>query len=663
MIQADPAPPPPAVAAAAATRHSDVLLITLDTTRRDYMGFLGKTPSPTPNLDALARRSIVFTDAFTPVPLTLPAHSSLMTGLDPSSHGVHDNSLYRLPKSAHTLAEFLHEDGYATGAAVASFVLDPVFALDQGFDRYSAPPHAISGQRNAHFTELPASTQVDHALRDLDLMTAAPRRPFFYWLHLFDPHNPYAPPDASPVTPLEALDPITLSKRLYAAEIAAMDREVGRLFAELGRRGLDRDLLIVIAADHGESLGDATEATHGHFLFDPTVRIPLLLHDPALEPESAHREVAAPASLIDVVPTLLARLGIDAGADHFDGIDLAPWIADPTREPPDRVLKLESWYVWLNYGFAPFEGCTHGPLKYLRSQHEELFDRTLDPRETKNLFAPDEPRANALRRALGALESSRAGLDRENAALSDADRRALVALGYAGGGGNADAPGGDWSALPDPYQKLAAYAGFDAVATAIERGDLKGAVAQLERLVEENPDSALFHEQLGMMRINLGPEQAPAAAAELKKALALDPRRARVWFALVRCGLAERDTLRATLKTARQAGAKADKDELKRLVAEERRLAATMEQQLRECLRLEPTYPDALFELGRQLAQEGDRAAQQKDLANARRRYEEVETTIATLLATLPADSPDRAELTAVRERCRARLAALASGK
>jgi Flp pilus assembly protein TadD len=653
------APPPQHRDVLHGVRQRDVLLVTLDTTRRDHMGFLGRTPSPTPNLDALAKESVVFTDAFTPVPLTLPAHTSLMTGLDPRSHGVHDNSLYQVAPNTRTLARIFGEQGYATRAAVASFVLDPLFGLGQGFDHYRAPPRSVSS-RSAHFAELRADAMVDLALADLgELATPAastPRRPFLYWLHLFDPHNPYSPPDAPPVTAADAQDPLALQRRLYEAEIRFADAQFGRLAEKLRERKLFDDLVVVVAADHGESLTDGLEETHGHFLFEPTIRVPLLMRLPG----RAHEEVALPVSLVDVAPTLLAQVGLDARAERFDGLDLSPWIADPTLAPPDRVLPLESWYVWLQYGFAPLEGCVAGPLEYVRSHGQELFERGGDALHRRNLFASDDPRSIAIARRLDAIDAAARAATSSRPALSDADHRALASLGYANGGSNADAPAVDWSALPDPYAKLAVYAGFSAASSAIEAGDYDGAIAKLRELAAAEPTSALFHEQLGMMLANVG-RHGDEAQKELKQTLALDPRRGRVWLALAHCVSLERDAIRAKLRDARAAAPKgaATSPEVRRLAASERDAAARVETDLRECLRLEPDSPDALVLLGRHLSDEGDRAAQQKDVERARRCYDEVVTLVDRLLAVLPNDAPERKDAAAVKARCVQRRAAL----
>lgn len=633
----------------------DILLITLDTVRRDFLGCYGRTPSPTPALDRLAQQSVVFEDAYTTVPLTLPAHASLLTGLYPNAHGIHDNSLYRLPDATVTLAEQLQAAGYATGAAVSAFVLDPVFGLGQGFDRYRAPPRAASSQRSLHFTEIPAAKMIEVALNDLaPLARSGERPPFFYWLHLYDCHAPYEPSTKPEISAASATDRNAVLKALYEAELRELDLQLGRFLAELQRHGAMSRVIVVVTADHGEGLGDGHEETHGQFLHDPTMRVPLLWREPGV----AAGRVAVPTSLIDVAPTLLARAGVTAGdaagVAKSDGLDLSPWLADRDHVPPDRVIAFESWYVWLNFGFAPFEGCAAGTLKYVRSAREELFDRASDPREEQNLFTAGEPRAAALRRRVEALQSEAEVAQRVVPALSEADRAALAALGYAQGGSNAGRPDVDWSTLPDAYSKSAVMAAFDLLSARIDAADWNGALALLREWVQREPRCVLFHEQLGMLLINLGPANAADAAAELQKTLELDPRRARAWFALSRACDAQASAAKARKGEARERGRGRD---AKRAADEERALLEKSTRACRECLRLESNYPDALIFLGRMRMLEAERSFAAADRTAARPIYAEVTELVERFLASVGSETPDSVPAAAVRDLAKKRLA------
>ncbi|MBM4015732.1 MAG: sulfatase, partial [Planctomycetes bacterium] len=510
-----PAAPPPRI-------RRDVLVLTLDTTRRDYLGCYGREPSRTLVLDYLAARSVVFADAITTVPVTLPAHASLFTGLYPTTHGVRYNSGFRLPDEARTLAEMLRDAGYATRAEVAAFVLDPLFGLAQGFDRYRAPPRELSkpGQP-AKEGELPAATIVDRVLQDVDELVPGGgppdgvRKPFFVWAHFYDPHLPYAPKRPPQLTPEQAADPVVLQKALYEQELAELDTELGRLFRGLADKKVMDQLVVVIAADHGESLGDSIEQAHGFFLFDTTVKVPLILRHPALPPQ----QVDLPVSLIDVAPTLLTTLGIDHGAETFDGIDLVPWLADPGLAPPERALQIETLYAWLNFGWAPQFGCCQGPLKYLRSTREELYDRAADPTESVNLFVPGEARAQGLARRVADHLAQARPLARATATLSEAEKRQLEALGYATGGGTGVELPDDWTQLPDPYLKIAAYEQMNAALAAAAQQGVEATLVALRAAIAADPASAPLHEQLGLFALAGGPTHVAEAAGAFDAAL------------------------------------------------------------------------------------------------------------------------------------------------
>jgi arylsulfatase A-like enzyme len=650
-----PASPP---AAAPQPTKRSVLLITLDTTRRDYVGFMGRSPSPTPTLDELAARSVVFDDAQTTVPLTLPAHTSLMTGLYPASHGVRDNALYRVPSEARTLAEILSEHGYAARASVAAFVLDPAFGLDQGFERYRAPPRAPLHGGSALLIELDARQQVDRALEDLAELTSPPAgplvpRPFLYWLHLFDAHCPYAAPEKPVLPPEVAADPKLANKARYEAEIRHMDGQLARLFAHLRETKLLDELVIVVTADHGESLYDSPEASHGFFLFDPTVRVPLLLRHPDL----AARRVAVPASLVDVTPTLLDLLGVDAAGERFEGIDLAPWIRDPGRAPPERSLMLETLATWNTFGWAPLVGCTHDALKYVRSATESLYDRAADATERTNLFQRGEPRSIALSRQVDAHLAGAHPFAAESAGLSDADRAKLQALGYGGGGTVAALPE-DWSSLPDPATKTASMERFNQAFAVEAKGDVMKAIELLRPLAADEPRSAAVREQLGMMLFNAGPAYVDEAAKELDATLALDPRRARSWCMRASCADLQATKARAAAQRAREQG---QAKEAREFAERERAARELVEPALRKSLECEPDYPDALQLLARTLADRAEQQVRRGDVATARSTYAEVLQLAERLVSVLPSSAPGWAEAAAARARVKSRVAELGS--
>ncbi|MFP3940102.1 MAG: sulfatase, partial [Thermoanaerobaculia bacterium] len=260
----EPELPPPGAAAG-----YNLLLVTLDTTRADHLGAYGDAGAETPNLDRLAAGGLRFTDAVTPVPMTLPAHATLLTGLDPPGHGVRINGRFVLGQEHETLAEALRRAGYETAAFVSSFVLDRRFGLAQGFDRYDARLETTRAAAFAPQTERSAEAVTDAAVEWLEGRRAAggEGRPVFLWVHYFDPHDPYEPPE-----PFAS----RFADRPYAGEIAYVDRELGRLLASLERTGLAGRTVVVATADHGESLGEHGERYHSRTLYEGAVRVPLI---------------------------------------------------------------------------------------------------------------------------------------------------------------------------------------------------------------------------------------------------------------------------------------------------------------------------------------------------------------------------------------------------
>jgi arylsulfatase A-like enzyme len=544
-----------------------VLVVTVDTLRRDAVGFLGAAPSPTPNLDALAREAVVFEDAYTVAPITLPAHTSLFSGLYPASHGVRDNGALRVPDAVETLAERLRARGYRTLASVSAFVLDPCFGLDQGFERYQAPPRPFGGIE-INMAALRGAEAVDRLLAQLAALEAeAPGEPWLAWLHVYDPHAPYDAPGAPRGVP---------KAEAYKDEVRYADRELGRLFGALRARGLWDDLVVVVASDHGEGLDDGPEPTHGYFVHDPTVRIPLLLRHPDLAPARCTAQV----SLVDVAPTLLDLLGAPADTGDFDGLDLAPMLRGG-EAPRERTLLLESYLPWISHGWAPFEAGVRGQRKAIRSRHRELYDRAGDPREAHNLVAEGDEGAAA--ELFGEIDERMSALatrlERVRADVDSAGAGALEALGYAGAGGALGLEGRPpFDALPDTYEMRPLIERMDALNTALAAQDVPGAVAELRALTALDPGNASFLERLGEVLLFAGQENLDEAERALAAAQALRPGRARVHLGLATCARLRGDSERAV-------------------------------RELQSALALEPDAPAALFNLSLLQAERAERSA------------------------------------------------------
>lgn len=424
-----------------AARGFHVVLVTLDTTRADHLGAYGYELAETPVLDRLAAGGILFRDAVSPAPLTLPAHASILTGLDPQHHGVRNNGQYRLEDDHRTLAEILAERGYATAAFVSAFVLDRRYGLAQGFQVYDdrvepAPGQAFGGLDSQRSAE----AVTDAVLQWLDGRSG--NEPFFLWTHYYDPHAEYAPPEDYARR---------FEDRLYDGEIAYMDASLGRLIEAL--RKYEENVLVVVLGDHGESLGEHGERLHSHFLYEATQHVPLILWSPALF-DGPFVVDDAVVGLVDVVPTILALLGIDDDVSR-DGIHLGE-----SRKQPERAVYMETMAPFLDNGWAPLHGLRRHRDKYILAPKPEYYDLSSDPRELDNLFGAGLPEVEAtisrLAEALaGELEGTPAREAVAAAAVEpDADSlERLRALGYLSGPGLASAAASS-QGLPDPKDMM-----------------------------------------------------------------------------------------------------------------------------------------------------------------------------------------------------------------
>ncbi len=440
----------------------NLLLVTLDTARADRIGAYGDIRAATPNLDRLAGAGVRCERAYTSAPLTLPAHVTLLTGREPQAHQVRNNGTYALRPEETTLAEVCRRAGYSTAAMIAAFVLEKKFGLAQGFDLYDDGLDKPPGETTFR-SEIRGDRVLEKFRRWLD---GSPPPPFFCWVHLYDPHAPYEPP--APFSERFAGDP-------YRGEIAYSDEIVGRLLAELERRGLAQDTLVVAAGDHGEGFGEHGESGHGIFCYEESLRVPLILHQPRLL--AAGRVIRGPLGLVDVMPTLLELLRLPAPAG-MQGRSFAASLRGG-KDPESRALYFESLYGLEEMGWAPLSGILSGRLKYIALPRPELYDLQADPAERENLFLKRNAQAKALARELDAyLEGTVA---RDAAALrprqSRSDQERLRALGYLASGGAARSGGGE-----DPKDGIVPMNRLLKVREAIHAGNLQGAEDDLASL-------------------------------------------------------------------------------------------------------------------------------------------------------------------------------------
>lgn len=484
----------------------NLLLITLDTTRADRIGCYGYNPAATPTLDALAARGVLFENAFAQVPLTLPSHCSILTGRYPREHGVRDNARNALAPSFPTLATVFKEHGYQTAAFVASFVLDSRFRLDRGFDAYNDDMGEVNFDVQALEWQQPANVITDRALGWLE---SAKRGSFFCWVHYYDPHQPYRPPEK-----FRRADVLP-----YDGEIAFMDTQIKRLSDWLASNGLVERTLVMVVGDHGEAFGEHVEKGHSEHVYHVNVHIPMFFAHPGVVQRG--KRVSAIVESVDVFPTILELFGWQAPPGLMSR-SLASALAG--RDIAGVSAYSESLFLFNALGWAEQRSITKDRWKYISSVKPELFDHKSDPGETKNLIA-DEPR-----KASGLLKELRDRYDAMTpgkAAVPEWDstaRSALETLGYLGGSAVTTEEFVS-QGLPDPKDMQDVLLQFKAAKEYLEQHEKPEEIALIlplvKHVVERSPNSQTFHSLLGLCYMRA---KQPADALEpLATAIRMDP--------------------------------------------------------------------------------------------------------------------------------------------
>jgi arylsulfatase A-like enzyme/Flp pilus assembly protein TadD len=447
------------------------LLITLDTTRADRLGCYGYSAGDTPVLDSLAAQGVLCERAFTVAPITLPSHTAMFTGLYPAENGVVTNGRGRLDDGIPTLAEALKREGYDTGAFVASFVLNGKFGLDRGFRTYDDDFASDEASSDAQHRQRNGESVVDAALKWL---RAKRGKPFFCWVHLYDPHAPYLPhPD---------LFGNKYLSRPYDAEIAYVDRQVGRLVDFLKTRGLESRTLVAVAGDHGEGQAEHLEQGHGLTLYDETMQVPLIFRHVGKLP--ARRRVAGSVSLVDLSPTILDLLGLKS-AWKITGKSLKNVLAGGGDETTGLVYGATD-DPFLNYGWSPLRSLIEGQWKYIRTTKPELYDLAADPQERTNLLEAEPDTARAMQSRMAEFESRLVRREAIAVQLSARDRQALEGLGYLGG--SKIVPTGPAPAeLPDVKDMLLLDAAVEGAVKLARAGSVNEAISQLQEIIGKAP--------------------------------------------------------------------------------------------------------------------------------------------------------------------------------
>src|ERR1700674_870439 len=514
-------------ASALAAAPPNVILITLDTVRADRMGLLGSKRGLTPNLDTLASQSVVFTRAYSQVPLTAPSHATILTGTYPQFNQVSDFQI-PLAQELPYAPEILRTHGYHTAAFVGAIILDPSArftpGFDRGFDTYDAGFRAWhSGEDRYRTTERRGGEVVAHALAWLN---QHPRGPFFMWLHLYDAHDPYDPPE--PYKSKYAAAP-------YDGEIAYVDSAVGTFLSDLRTRGLYDGALIAVMADHGEALGEHGEDTHGFFLYDETIHVPLLIKLPGAASagkDSAGKKIDNRVGLVDVLPTILQAVKIpvpqEVQGESLLGMmmpkpvpaESAGTSATPDASP-DRATYAETDYPQNTYGWSPLRALRTGKNFNIKAPRQELYDESADPKAEHDLSSASTAVTSTLAGQLDVFRQTTSSSREAPKSTVDPEAQAkLAALGYVATDSTASKEGVKGLGA-DPKDKIEIGNLIHRTYLLIEDQRYQEAVSLLRQLIAKAPDTPLDYAQLGQCLVSL--KEYPQAVPVLRKAVELRP--------------------------------------------------------------------------------------------------------------------------------------------
>jgi len=581
----------------------NVVVITVDTLRADRLGCYGFEAARTPHIDRLAEEGVRVEHAIAPTPITLPSHCTIFTGLYPPAHGVRDNGMYRLPDEVETLAERLKGEGYRTQAFVSAMVLHRRYNLSQGFDGYDDELRIEGEPAMFMIQERAGDRTMDRVLHWLEA-TFAPeqqRAPFFLWVHLFDPHQPYAPPEAD----------AEFSPTLYDGEIASADRQTGRLIEALKKKEVLDDTIVAFTSDHGESLGEHGEATHALFIYESTVRVPLIFRYPRKLP--ARKTFDASVRSVDLMPTILGLAGLEPS--ETQGVDLSKALAG-AAEAPSLVSYSESLHGEHEFAMAPLHGIRSDEWTYIRAPRAELYDRAKDPNETVNLLEVSSEGARqgpsqAARQKADTLDglvdqvfedSKRFGLVAATNPLDEETVEMLQALGYME---ESDAPKGLEGM--DPKDGVRAFDELDRARVLAHAGDYAGAKKVLQALLQWVPRNASARNLLALCEFRTN--NAGAAKQLYLQSLAHEPRQPEVLRQIGRIELAagQQQAARARFLEALKVDP-ADVEAMILVAYLDLREGKPEEAQrwYQKAIQTDPNYPDAYLQYGDLYFRQGD---------------------------------------------------------
>lgn len=566
---------------------TNVLLITLDTTRADRLGCYGHTGASTPTLDALAAKGMLFEDAQSIAPLTLPSHATMLTGLFPREHGLRVNGKSKLGDSIPTLATILKGRGYRTGAFVSAFVLDKQFGLNRGFDRYDDEVEIQHSGANVLEAERPAGAVTARALEWLNTQS---NQPFFCWLHYYDPHEPYMPPPAFRGR----------FRNPYDGEIAYMDSELAKVISWLERRGLQDQTLIVVAGDHGESFGEHGEMGHAAFIYETNLHVPLFFIHPKVVKLG---RVKAPVSLVDLFPTMLDLFGLP----HPEGLRGQSLVAALTGGQPEaRTCYAESEHTYSIHNWAQQRALMTDSWKFVSSTKPELFDRKNDRGETRNRAADHPEIVRAMLAELYSMYDKMTPATPVTLGHSPEAARKLESLGYVSGGSSHRPDEVLTPDLPDPKDMVEVMRGLQQAHTLEVEGRTAEALPKLEDAVRRSPQSVEVHRRLGKALLRL--DRTSDAIQTLTNAVQLDPTSAGILRALAEAYLQAKQFAKAIehyeLLLELMPDDPTTLDQLGSALLEAGQVDQAINR-LREALRIKPDSGEAMADLGAALLAKG----------------------------------------------------------
>ena len=496
----------------------NALLITVDTLRADRLECYGYPKVKTPALNRLAEEGVLFQQAVAQVPLTLPSHCSILTGLSPRATGVRDQAGFSLAKEQTTLAELFKSSGYETAAFVGASVLNSAGGLAQGFDVYSDLT-SVTGKTAEGETQRRGDAVITEALQ---WILASGRKPFFVWIHLFDPHTPYSPPE--PYKSQYAASP-------YDGEVAYIDSLLGNLVSALNERKLEQSTTVLFTSDHGEGLGEHSEQAHGYFLYDATLRVPLILKDPSLPPRN--HIVTDQVRSIDIAPTLIELFGLSK-PNQIEGQSLVP-LARGDKESSARAAFSETYFPLYHFDWSPLHSIRTLNFKYIEAPKPELFDLSHDPTESENVLKRKAEVARSLAEQLKRESTnSLASPTGAPGAISATTGVQLRSLGYVGAARSAGkGKHTDFSKLPDPKDKIALYNLLEEALHDAEEGRMGESNRKLRQILRQDPRIVDAHLNLGVNQAQKG--ENARAIQSFRQVLKLDDRNVVATYNLALC--------------------------------------------------------------------------------------------------------------------------------